>query len=478
MDSLRDAAKQVDAVGSSASHVLRSASNKRNVFDLGIGAEWFESCASYVPELDKENRGPSPKRKRLDLKLKKKVPVSDINLSRFTEPLDKQAIAQVKGGLKPRNTEICTQWAVTNFKQWAKQRSEAVPNDPVPDDLLQCHDHERIVKYLCLYVLETRKEDGSRYPPATIRSFLSGINRVLQANKALFSILDKHDLQFRELFNTLDVVSSTLHREGVGARRKSAPVIEVEHENLFWECGLLGYSSPRALQRAVFLYLSLQFALRGVQEQYDLVPSQLCRFPLDTSVYNSSVYYQHTELVSKNNQHRFKDVNMQNKTGRVYAQVDSERCLAKLLDKYVLKLPENVLHLYVRPLDKVPDEESKPWYTKQRVGQNKLKEMLPSLSVDSGCSVRDTNHSLRATAATRMFSTGVPEKVIAEKTGHRSLKALCFYEHTQPAMEKAVSAVIANPSFLALGLCLMSRHLMMNQLLKTVLLLVILSLEH
>ena len=36
MDSLRDAAKQVDAVGSSASHVLRSASNKGNVFDLGI----------------------------------------------------------------------------------------------------------------------------------------------------------------------------------------------------------------------------------------------------------------------------------------------------------------------------------------------------------------------------------------------------------------------------------------------------------
>ena len=227
--------------------------------------------------------------------------MSDKNLSRFAEPLDEQAIAQAKGGLKPRNTEICTQWAVTNFKQWAKQRSEAVPTDPVPDDLLQCHDHERIVKYLCLYVLETRKEDGSRYPPATIRSLLSGINRVLQANKAPFSILDKHDLRFRELFNTLDVVSSTLHREGVGARRKSASVIEVEHENLFWECGLLGYSSPRALQRAVFFYLGLQFALRGVQEQYDLVPSQLCRFPLDTSVYNSSVYYQYTELVSKNN---------------------------------------------------------------------------------------------------------------------------------------------------------------------------------
>ena len=50
---------------------------KGNVFDLGIGAEWFESCASYVPELDKENRGPSPKRKRLDLK---KVPMTSCTI--------------------------------------------------------------------------------------------------------------------------------------------------------------------------------------------------------------------------------------------------------------------------------------------------------------------------------------------------------------------------------------------------------------
>ena len=446
MDSEQDAAKQVDAVSPRLlCRIEGTVLDPR--FDLGIGAEWSED--SQVLEQDKENSGPPAKRKRLALKLKKKVPVSapisDANLSRFPEPVDEQVVQKAKDGLKPRNTEVSTQWAVTNFKEWARQRRERVPDDPVPEDLLQSHDPTQIVKYLCLYVLETRKEDGSPYPPATLRSLLSGINRVLQANKAPFSILDKHDLRFRELFNTLDVVSSNLHREGVGAHRKSAPVISVDHENLFWERGLLGYSTPRTLQRAVFFYVGLQFALRGVQEQYDLVPSQLCRFPADTSIYDSSVFYQYTELVSKNNQHRFKDVNMQNKTGRVYAQVDSERCLVKLLDKYLLKLPEGALHFYMRPLDKIPQEESKPWFTKQRVGQNNLKEILPKLSVESGCGVRYTNHSLRATAATRMFSTGVPEKLIADKTGHRSLKALRFYERTQPSMEQAVNAVIANP---------------------------------
>lgn len=33
---------------------------------------------------------------------------------------------------------------------------------------------------------------------------------------------------------------------------------------------------------------------------------------------------------------------------------------------------------------------------------------------------RYTNHSLRATAATRLYAAGVDEQLIAEKTGHRS----------------------------------------------------------
>ena len=35
-----------------------------------------------------------------------------------------------------------------------------------------------------------------------------------------------------------------------------------------------------------------------------------------------------------------------------------------------------------------------------------------------------TNHSMCATSATEMYETGVPEKAIQERTGHRSLEAL------------------------------------------------------
>ena len=85
--------------------------------------------------------------------------------------------------------------------------------------------------------------------------------------------MDKCDAQFRPLLKTLESLSSELHRSGIGVAKNNAKVIEVEHENLFWEKGLLGISTPKVLQRTVFFYVGLNFVLKGIQERYDLVPS-------------------------------------------------------------------------------------------------------------------------------------------------------------------------------------------------------------
>ena len=140
---------------------------------------------------------------------------------------------------------------------------------------------------------ETRKTDGSLYPPSSLRSLICGLNRVLQSNQAPFSLVDKGDSRFRPLLKTLDSLSSELHRSGVGAIRNSAKVIEIEHERIFWEKGLLGMSTPKILQRTVFFYVGLNFVLRGVQEQHDLIRSQFVRVPQNLQVYDESVFYEY-----------------------------------------------------------------------------------------------------------------------------------------------------------------------------------------
>ena len=220
----------------------------------------------------------------------------------------------------PEKTEESTQWAKRNFECWAKSRPSS-SSDSVPPDLLKSNDPETVCKWMCCFIMETRKTDWSCYLPATLQSLVCGLNRELQRNGAPFSIMDKGDSRFRPLLKMLDSLSCELHKQGIGAMENSANVIEKEHEAIFWEKGLLGYTSPKVLQRTVFFYVGLNFALRGVQEQYELVPAQFPQFqrvPLDTKIYDESVYYQYTEFISKNNQHRFKDINARNKTSKAY----------------------------------------------------------------------------------------------------------------------------------------------------------------
>ena len=116
-----------------------------------------------------------------------------------------------------------------------------------------------------------------------------------------------------------------------------------------------------------------------------------------------------------------------------------------VLLNYVINTWQNCPLIHpASPVDKHPVTESGSWYTKQCFGVNNLKKILPSISAVSMCSTNYTNHSLRATSVNRMFAASVPEKLIAETSGHRSLKALRSYERTNPNMQMAIDVVIAN----------------------------------
>ena len=54
-----------------------------------------------------------------------------------------------------------------------------------------------------------------------------------------------------------------------------------------------------------------------------------------------------------------------------------------------------------------------------------------------------SNHSRRVTGATHMWEANISEKLIKEKTGHRSLEALRSYERPLH-MQRAVSGILAS----------------------------------
>lgn len=162
--------------------------------------------------MDKENEypvelPPPTKRKRLSLSLRSK--------DRFKKPALDEELSEAAKGVVPDNTKRRNAWAIRNFVQWAKNRSEETPSDPVPEDILECNDPVVMSKWLCCYVLETRQENGQCYPPKSLYGLLCGIQRVTRDNKVPFNFLDKKDIRFDDFHKTLDTVCSDLHsKEG------------------------------------------------------------------------------------------------------------------------------------------------------------------------------------------------------------------------------------------------------------------------
>ena len=80
-----------------------------------------------------------------------------------------------------------------------------------------------------------------------------------------------------------------------------------------------------------------------------------------------------------------------------------------------------------------PEDPEKPWYSAVPIGWNKLDRMVKDIFAEANISGK-TNHSLRATGATRMYNHGIPEKTIQVRTGHKSIDGLRVYE--RPGLEQ------------------------------------------
>ena len=220
-------------------------------------------------------------------------------------------------------------------------------------------------------------------------------------------------------------------------------IITKEEENELWESGILGLAtSPKALLRAVFFYNGKNFCLRGGTEHRDLKLSQFTRCS------DPDNHYIYTENSSKNRQGGFAQLRIENKVVPIFANSSiGDRCHVHILDTYISKLPEEVKEkdfFYARPLHAIPTDPKKPWFAPVPIGKNSLNTMLKDMCSEAGITGRKTNHSLRATGASELFAAGVPEKIIKERTGHRSLDALHVYEHTTSTQHQAVSTILGS----------------------------------
>ena len=146
-----------------------------------------------------------------------------------------------------------------------------------------------------------------------------------------------------------------LHSNSAGREMKHAKSLSREDEQKLWATGVMGTTTPRALQNAAFFIVGKMFSLRGGQELRELKLSQVVR-------HDNPNKYEYTEHVSKTRNGTFKKLHIQSKVISLYRCPEAgNRCPVFVLDLYITKLPPEVTTqdiFFFRPLEKAPTEST------------------------------------------------------------------------------------------------------------------------
>jgi integrase len=268
------------------------------------------------------------------------------------------------------------------------------------------------------FICEVKKKNGDDYPGETLHELVISLQLHFDLKGKPLKFLNDPD--FMQLKNTLDGVMKDRAKAGLGIRRKQAQVITLEEEEILWQKNVLGSSNPTQLLNTVVYLIGLNFALRGGQEHRNLRWKN-ARIQLLTD--------QKTRKV------KAKEVDAyENKK-------DRSRCIVTLFKKYIYHCPPEDKRpdaFYLRPLAK---PNGSIWYACQPIGQHKLANVVAEVCKKGGLQGHRTNHSLRATAASRLYDQNIDEQLICEVTGHRS-NAVRNYKRTTTSLKRQVNSVV------------------------------------
>lgn len=342
-----------------------------------------------------------------------------------------QKIDEMSEGHVPLNTKKKRDWSVNTYLNWRTKRNEMNIIEKIPTKPLEEMSPEELVFVLTRFILESRDKKGFSYKPKTmleiILSIQQHINTKIENDKYAFL----SDVRFKKLKNVLDSQVAEQVKQGQNLPKKSAEVVTAEMENKLWDQSLLGTDNPQKLLTTLMFYIGLNYALRGGTEHSQLL--------IDNFHENDDDSVTYTEFSSKNNVAGIKSLSKSPKTVTCYPNIAKpERSLSHLLKIYKMHRPSNTNKFYLRPLVK---PRNNVWFSEQCVGLHKIESSMKNLMQSANISGYFTMHSLRATAATRLYEYGIEEQRICEITGHKST-AVRSYKRTNQCQSMEASAIV------------------------------------
>ena len=360
---------------------------------------------------------------------------------RFADPKSDDEVKTARERAIPEKTRQNTLWCVNQWSNWVQYRRQqhTSPTHSLPDNFREMSDEE-LNYWVPRFILEARKRDGACYPPESLYQLVCGLQRYLHQNGRPEVKLVNGDPHFYEVYQTLDAEMKRLKSMGLGAVKKQAEPITEEEEELLWSKGLLGDHSPRSLVNTMVYMCGLFFALRSGDEHRRL-RYKLCQIEVVEDTKRPYLIYR--EDISKNHPGGVKGRKQTPKIVHHYANTSNpNRCFVRLFKLYNSLCPPNrpECAFYLQPLAK-PSQAC--WFSKAPIGHGPLGDIIATMCKQAGIPGYRTNHSLRATAATRLYHKGADEQQIMEVTGHSSLDGVRSYKRTSKTQQIAISDMLS-----------------------------------
>ena len=172
---------------------------------------------------------------------------------------------EIETFLKEQKSENTARKTASDMKTFHRYLTLVNKNVQVLD--LPAADLDRI---LSKFFKDVRKINGEEYEPDTLSGFQRSIQMFLSDEKSSFNILI--DKEFEMSRNVLAAKRKCLvQKAGKGYRPNATRTLTDDEEDKLFKSGQFGASCPEALQRTVWLFLSLHFGFRARDESRKLL---------------------------------------------------------------------------------------------------------------------------------------------------------------------------------------------------------------
>ena len=352
-----------------------------------------------------------------------------VDVSRFPE-VDSEDIEDLRSSALNINTSRSTKQWMNVFNSWCIARRFQNVNIETMATL-------DLDKVLCKFYAEVKKKDGEDYEPESLRIMQCAIERYLKENGYEFSILRSRE--FRKSQEILNAKAISLRREGKGKRPNKAQCLEPEEESALWEKGQLGDFNARVLTNINFKNLSEQLGFRGRQEHYDSYVEDFVVRPQQDG--SEAVEFREGPTKTRSGGLRIR----RRSTPQLMFSTDgSDKDPVRLFKLWLSKRPEGMKDngpLYLSIINR--PKSSEVWYTKVRMGQNTIGNIVKSMASCLNTNKKLTNHSMRKTLVSKLKKSGQARNVICEITGHSRESSLDDYDQIDQNQRRDLSHIIS-----------------------------------